>query len=145
MRSFCVQEGSTSIKMGEKLLPQEFCTIFGSKGTSVEELWRNRDETTKNREEAWNPNANLLYGVARTYWCRWAAEVAAVSLDRFGLMQQPTSTEMKDKHDGGEARAAGGSRVEEGGEREKRMRKAGACLFIRKMWTDGRENRGIAE
>ena len=39
---------------------------------------------------------------------------------------------MKETRDGGEVRAAGGLREEEDGEREIRMRKAEACLFISK-------------
>ena len=46
-------------------------------------------------------------------------------------MQRPRSMETEVKRDSGEARAAGGLREEEHRERQRRMRKAGACLFIR--------------
>ena len=36
-----------------------------------------------------NPNAHLLYGVARAYGGWRVAEVAAVSLDRLRVMQRP--------------------------------------------------------
>ena len=68
MRSFCGQEGSASIKMGEKLLPQGVCTVLDQK----EPRWRNCEEIAMNYEEHTelaSPNADLRYGTAKTYWC----------------------------------------------------------------------------
>ena len=84
----------------------------------------------KNMQELGNPNEDLRHEGKKAYGCRSTAEVAAGSLDRLRLMQRPESTTEK-RRGGGEARAVAGSREEEGRERERRMRKAGASLFIR--------------
>ena len=64
-----------------------------------------------------NSNEDLRHEEKKAYVCRSTAEVAAGSLDRFRSIQRPESTtEMR--RDGGEARAAAGTREEEYGERE---------------------------
>ena len=85
----------------------------------------------KNTQELESPNADLRNEGKKTYGCRSTAEVAAVSLDRFRLMQRPKSTETEMRRSGGNARAAGGLREEEDGVREENE-KAESCLFIRK-------------
>ena len=89
MRSFFGQKGSTSIKMGEKLLPQGVCTVFGSKEALVEELWRNRDETKKNREESWNPKCESTVRSSKVLLVPMSSGGRRRSLDQLRLMQRP--------------------------------------------------------
>ena len=59
------------------------------------------------------------------------------SLDRFGLMQRPRSTETEEKRDGGEARAVGGLQEEEDGEREKNEEGRGMPIYKEKCEQTG--------
>ena len=60
---------------------------------------------------------------------RISCEGRRCSLDRFGLMQRPKSTETEAKRSGGEARAVGGLREEEDGAREKKEESRGMPIY----------------
>ena len=72
----------------------------------------------ENTQELGNPNADLRNEGKNTYGCRFSAEVAAVSLDRFRSIQRPEST-TEVRRGGGKARTTVGSREEEDRERER--------------------------
>ena len=68
------------LETGVKQLPQQFYSLKIKKGGKNEiyrELARNGDEHGKNSK---SPNADLFYGVTRTYRYWRVAEVAAVYL-----------------------------------------------------------------
>ena len=69
-----------TLETGVKQLPQQFYSLKikkGGKNEIYQELARNGDEHGKNSK---NPNADLFYGVTRTYRYWRVAEVAAVYL-----------------------------------------------------------------
>ena len=69
------------LKTGVKQLPQQSSTVYrsrrGGNNEIYQELAMNGDEHGKNSK---NPNADLFYGVTRTYRYWRVAEVAAVYL-----------------------------------------------------------------
>ena len=67
-----------TLETGVKQLPQQFYSLKikkGGKNEIYQELARNGDEHGKNSK---NPNADLFYGVTRTYRYWRLAEVAAL-------------------------------------------------------------------
>ena len=105
-------------RVGTKTLPHKHIYLFGSRRGLRSKNYEELRRTMKNTKKSGNPNVDLRSENENTYNHGSSAEVTAISLDRFGLMQRPRSTETEVKRDGGEARAAGGLREEEDGERE---------------------------
>ena len=69
MRSFCKQKGSANIENGCETTTAEVMHYAWIKGGHCGRTAKESRGTTKNTEELVNPNADLVYGTARTYWC----------------------------------------------------------------------------
>ena len=69
MRSFCKQKGSANMENGRETTTAGVVPYSWIKGSRCGRTAKESRGTTKNTEELANPNADLIYGTVRTYWC----------------------------------------------------------------------------
>ena len=133
-------KGSANIENGRETTTAGVVHYSWIEGSHCGRTAKESRGTTKNTEELANPNVDLVYGTARTYWCWRAAEMRRGSLVKTGRCSGLGWC----RRDARRRRRSSGSGVLRGGRRWKG--KSDEDLRVRPIYKgrlmSGREKRG---